>query len=444
MKLRNLTILFSLGLTLLACGGGSEDEVNNTPVTGKFIDSAVEGLSYKTETQNGLTDSEGKFTYIPSETVTFSIGDISLGSTKGEAIITPVNLIAGAEDENNENVLNIARVLQTLDKDGDPDNGIFIDELVRTQAKGKTIDFTLPSNDFEDNGDIQTLISDLTSSFGDAKTLVSSTNAKSHLKESILSNFANDYYGTFTGDDSGEWAVVIDDEGNISGKACSSVYPEVAVSGNIATNGSSTFSGTAGIATFTGSVSPSGVFSGTWENSEGEDGNFTGAKYAEKNDCTFQFNNSGNDSSSDSSETSSQSANIDFGILSLSTDEDLLLSSFEPTEGINESWDLDRDYTWTRKIDDLEYRLAVFYDHSYSDPNSGIYYLRFYVKNYKTNKLLHIWSERRQSGIEGLTFDDETINLDNATLPQWETLNPNTKMDTGELILNGSLKLPTK
>jgi hypothetical protein len=93
---------------------------------GIFTDSAVEGITFKTETRSGETDSHGRFTYVPGETVTFSIGGIILGTTTGKPVITPVDLVTGAQNENDPAVTNITRFLITLDEDNDPDNGITI------------------------------------------------------------------------------------------------------------------------------------------------------------------------------------------------------------------------------------------------------------------------------------------------------------------------------
>jgi len=90
------------------------------------MDSAVEGITFKTETISGETDSHGRFTYEPGETVTFSIGGIILGTTTVKPVITPVDLVEGAQDENDPAVTNITRFLITLDEDNDPDNGITI------------------------------------------------------------------------------------------------------------------------------------------------------------------------------------------------------------------------------------------------------------------------------------------------------------------------------
>ncbi|MCJ7603251.1 MAG: choice-of-anchor O protein [Desulfobulbaceae bacterium] len=98
---------------------------------GHFIDAPVLGLTYKSPTQDGITNETGEFRYIPKEQVDFSVGSLSLGSALGDQRISPVDLF-GVSELVDPKVINIARLLQSLDADGDPQNGaIQITEPVR-------------------------------------------------------------------------------------------------------------------------------------------------------------------------------------------------------------------------------------------------------------------------------------------------------------------------
>jgi para-nitrobenzyl esterase len=108
---------------------------------GIFVDSAVEGITFKTETMSGETDVHGRFTYVPGETVTFSIGGIVLGTTTVKPVITPVDLVTGAQDENDPAVTNITRFLITLDEDNNPDNGITISPELNAALAGISVNF---------------------------------------------------------------------------------------------------------------------------------------------------------------------------------------------------------------------------------------------------------------------------------------------------------------
>ena len=55
--------------------GGSTDNLQR----GQFLDSAVSGLWYETETLSGFTDVEGFFEFLPGETIRFFLGETLLG-----------------------------------------------------------------------------------------------------------------------------------------------------------------------------------------------------------------------------------------------------------------------------------------------------------------------------------------------------------------------------
>lgn len=130
-----------LAATLSACGGSGGGEPGATAVrTATFIDAKVEGLSYESRSKSGLTDSEGNFDYIPGEEVTFSIGTMVLGSTLPQGNkVTPLDLVPGAKDANDDKVTRILRTLQTLDADADPENGIKINPAARAYANKGTV-----------------------------------------------------------------------------------------------------------------------------------------------------------------------------------------------------------------------------------------------------------------------------------------------------------------
>lgn len=151
-----------------------------TENTGQFVDSMVTGLIYTTPTLKGTTDSEGKFQYLTGETVTFSIGDVTIGSGTAKPIMTPVDLVPGARDETHQTVKNIARFLLSLDDDEDPSNGITIPNEILNVIRNKSIDFSVSSIAFADNSDLEEILSALN------KTLVTEEDAQAHLRATLL------------------------------------------------------------------------------------------------------------------------------------------------------------------------------------------------------------------------------------------------------------------
>jgi len=158
MFYQNITTIVILAL-LSACGGGGSSE-SVTPVavaapapvatpttyTGVFIDSPVENLRYSTESESGTTNAAGEFNYQIDEAITFSIGDIEFPPVMASDFVTPLNIFS-TEDINQTSVVNMLRLLQSLDIDGDANNGIQLSEVSHELAASIIVDFT--SDEFE-------------------------------------------------------------------------------------------------------------------------------------------------------------------------------------------------------------------------------------------------------------------------------------------------------
>ncbi|XQW84911.1 DM13 domain-containing protein [Thalassotalea piscium] len=146
--------------TLFACGGGGETQSDNTalmsPSTpqptpliyqGVFLDAAVANLHYQTLEQEGYTTETGEFNYQLNERIVFSIGDIVFPEVSASGTITPLEVF-NTEDTSEQAVINMLRLLQSLDIDGDASNGITISDTAHELAKGLTVDFS--ADDFDD------------------------------------------------------------------------------------------------------------------------------------------------------------------------------------------------------------------------------------------------------------------------------------------------------
>ena len=189
----NIILACLLGIFVSACGGGGGGGSSGGPdiAEGRFFDSPVEGLGYSSGSISGVTDASGTFQYEVGQSVSFFIGGIQLGTITPADIITPIELVSGATDENHPIVINILRFLQTLDQDGNPDNGIMISDVVTGLAADAGVDFSLSVEDFAANGDIQILIAELTGADGVARLLVDIAAAQEHFRET-LANLMSD------------------------------------------------------------------------------------------------------------------------------------------------------------------------------------------------------------------------------------------------------------
>ncbi|MGA1138369.1 MAG: esterase-like activity of phytase family protein, partial [bacterium] len=153
---RNLALIF-LACTLLlssSCAPTEDEIVTERTVQregspGVFLDSAVGGVDYTTTSGlGGVTDSSGRFYYNPGDQVSFTIGGISLGSVTGAAKLTPVEVM-GASGTADQKVINLSRLLQTLDADGDPSNGISINDSTKTTLAAKSVNFDVSVEAFD-------------------------------------------------------------------------------------------------------------------------------------------------------------------------------------------------------------------------------------------------------------------------------------------------------
>ena len=189
-KYKTLSLLLFL-FVLSACGsgggGGSVGSSEESRSSGVFVDSVVAGLTYTTTTLSGITDANGVFRYAAGETVTFSIGGVLLGTAEGASTITPMDLVPSATSVSDEQVLNIARFLQTLDDNGDPSDGIIISAAVSAAAINFSIDFSLSLDDFARDGDLLTTLSELTTlTSAGPRNLVTAESARAHLQDSLF------------------------------------------------------------------------------------------------------------------------------------------------------------------------------------------------------------------------------------------------------------------
>ena len=188
MKIAQPIIGFCLAMLLSACGGGSDSSpttvasasTSASVLTGTFVDSPVSGIRYATATQSGKTNSKGEFLYVSGENVIFSIGSVQFPAVVASAIVTPLN-IAKTSDLNDQVVSNILILLQSLDEDGNPTNGIVIPAAATAKAT-TAINFDVSPIAFAANSAVTSLVAN---SGSVTKTLVTQAKAKSHFQSTL-------------------------------------------------------------------------------------------------------------------------------------------------------------------------------------------------------------------------------------------------------------------
>ena len=134
--MRKITVYFSI-LLLAACIPSTQTDQPKQVVTGVVLDSAVAGLDYHCKSnESSVTTQEGRFTcqQLP---VQFFIGSLAV-SNKINTLSADGNLFlgdlleVGRTNTQNKNVLNLAILLQSLDSDHNPNNGINITPAIKS------------------------------------------------------------------------------------------------------------------------------------------------------------------------------------------------------------------------------------------------------------------------------------------------------------------------
>jgi len=229
--MRVVLSFFVVLLFVVGCGGGGGNETPNDrqptvrTAMGQFKDANVAGLNYVSGGQSGVTDSEGRFTYEVGETVTFSVGGVTLGETEGKSVVTPVDLVERGSSSS-EPVLNTVRFLISLDEDNDLSNGINIPEEVRELALQWTF-IQILSDSLEFEQQLERMRSDLQERFSryESYEIPGNTTARNHLESTLRCSYSGAYTGTYRGTDQGNFGVLIDARsGSASGIAYSTQY----------------------------------------------------------------------------------------------------------------------------------------------------------------------------------------------------------------------------
>ncbi|RXI37607.1 hypothetical protein CRU99_11665 [Malaciobacter mytili] len=229
-------------------GGGGSSDSSTSISSGYLVDSPVAGATYKRfiDTNNngildgqetliasGTTSADGSFNYSAGETIVFEIAGITLGKMTSSEIsadgkVFPQDIL-GLErtDVTDSRVTNMAKLLQTLDSDGDPSNGITVETNENGDIVTNNGDVIITKNDITNNTGntsninnlLQTVDTNATYEAGGNVSVVSDQEAQAHILGTVL---GTSDISTITASNVGELADLI-----ISGKT------SIIVDGNI-------------------------------------------------------------------------------------------------------------------------------------------------------------------------------------------------------------------
>jgi len=163
MNKKPLYLLLTLFVFVFtACGGGGDDsgtepakpELGN----GVLLDSAVQGVAYRSGALSGFTGPGGEYEFEVGKPVTFSIGDLVIGTvTEGSGVLTPLDF------GSLQLAINVANLLQSIDKDAVPANGIVIIDAMHTAltGSGASINFDQANTAFASDTAVQAVLDSL-------------------------------------------------------------------------------------------------------------------------------------------------------------------------------------------------------------------------------------------------------------------------------------------
>lgn len=153
---------------------------------GQFIDAPVVGLDFITTTLAGVTAAKGMFHFLTDQEVAFSIGGLLLGTAKGDRRVSPLDLLRADSDDMRS--INMARVLQSLDTDGQPHNEVVISDAVKFCVDAALAALGVVDLDWADDVGVDAFIDEtiaICAAQDVVLTEVSAADAKDHLDNTL-------------------------------------------------------------------------------------------------------------------------------------------------------------------------------------------------------------------------------------------------------------------
>jgi hypothetical protein len=188
-------------------------------------------------------------------------------------MMTPVSCAQATNASANTStpaVVAVARFLISISTTPPSSGNLTITAAELAAAANVTLDFSTATDT-----DLQNAVS----AISPGAALVSAMTAENELNALIFGSLAGNYSGTFSGADMGTWMITVAADGTVTGSGVDSKGHNFQISGTLVSG--TTYSGTAGSASWTGNMDTSQtpfVFSGTYTGPDGP-GTFTGTKH---------------------------------------------------------------------------------------------------------------------------------------------------------------------
>lgn len=152
------------------------------------------GLKYHTPTRSGVTDERGRFEFVDGEVISFLLGGLVLGSVPGADVVNLAQLVHrvdGRIDRLHDPALtNLARLVQTLDQDGDVEAGVTIAAAVHDLVSPLAVTFEQTEAAFTGEAWVTSLLETLNATPGvftatTPRTLRSPESARNEVRRNI-------------------------------------------------------------------------------------------------------------------------------------------------------------------------------------------------------------------------------------------------------------------
>ncbi len=125
----------------------------------------ITGFGYETPTRSGVTNDRGEFEFAAGEVVSFLVGGLVLGSVPGAPVVNLAQLVARVDGRidklHDPAVTNLARLVQTLDRDGTVEAGVRIAPIVHDLVPAVAVNFEQPEAAFAGDPAITSLLETL-------------------------------------------------------------------------------------------------------------------------------------------------------------------------------------------------------------------------------------------------------------------------------------------
>jgi hypothetical protein len=129
MKRFAVGLVVAVALAVSACDSSGPGVLTGRLVGGTGpLPGAIQGMHYRAGDHSGFTDATGSFNYAFGDSVVFSVGALEFEPVAAGVLVSPFQLARGSGCAVDEALNGVLQVVQSLDVDDDPDNGIRLPE----------------------------------------------------------------------------------------------------------------------------------------------------------------------------------------------------------------------------------------------------------------------------------------------------------------------------